>query len=311
VTIHWGDGTSSSGVLDEALGTIAGTHAYAAPGDYVVTFELSDAGGNVVTSEAQVSVTRLRLVDDPENPGQQILFVGGAPGRDHIEFHAGNRGETIEVRLNHRTIGTFDADSLSRLVAFGGDGSDHIHVDRRIEIPAELHGGNGRDHIRGGDGPTTVYGGPGHDRIRTGSGNDYIDAGSGHDTVRSGRGQDILLGRDGRDHLIGNHGLDLILGGADFDWLPGRWSEDLVIHSSIDIDNDRAALELLLAAVTSGELWEQCRRLNQRTGEVLKTNLDLVDSGVTSRVSSHRLTHRNCVLRDILFAANLESVLDD
>jgi hypothetical protein len=63
-TIHWGDGSSSTGVVAQEAGatfTVTGTHTYAeesaAATPYAVTFDVKDIGGASLTGAAGVSVT--------------------------------------------------------------------------------------------------------------------------------------------------------------------------------------------------------------------------------------------------------------
>jgi len=46
-TIDWGDGNTTAGVVDGVLGTVSGSHAYAGPGTYTITVEVTDDDGGV------------------------------------------------------------------------------------------------------------------------------------------------------------------------------------------------------------------------------------------------------------------------
>lgn len=52
--INWGDGTSSSGVVDEISGSISGVHGWTNPGAFLVTVTVSDAAG--ISDEASLEV---------------------------------------------------------------------------------------------------------------------------------------------------------------------------------------------------------------------------------------------------------------
>eukprot|EP00913_Durusdinium_trenchii_P010877 g10206.t1 len=154
------------------------------------------------------------LVDDPEHPGQSILIVGGTSGNDQIDFKWRRRGEEIEVRLNRERYGRYATGELSRLVAFGKNGNDHIRVSNRISIPSELYGDDGRDHLRAGAGAAMLFGGEGNDRLHAGREGDILVGGSGNDFLTGGSGRDLIIGGDGRDLLFGGFGEDLIITGS-------------------------------------------------------------------------------------------------
>ena len=53
---NWGDGTTSAGVVDEAIGEVTGSHAYSLPGVYTLQLVLADGGGESATAAYQYVV---------------------------------------------------------------------------------------------------------------------------------------------------------------------------------------------------------------------------------------------------------------
>jgi Ca2+-binding RTX toxin-like protein len=95
---------------------------------------------------------------------------------------------------------------VKKLVAFGGEGDDHIYVEEGVTSDVEFHGGNGNDvFIYDGSGSAALYGDAGDDYLATGDnstfatlfGGDGIDyivhngIGAGHDRWWRGRRQDL------------------------------------------------------------------------------------------------------------------------
>jgi Ca2+-binding RTX toxin-like protein len=60
-------------------------------------------------------------------------------------------------------------------------------------LPAELHGGAGNDHIKGGNGPDILLGGDGDDMIVGGAGRDLLIGGMGKDRIVGNAEDDILI----------------------------------------------------------------------------------------------------------------------
>lgn len=90
-------------------------------------------------------------------------------------------------------------------------------------IHSGAYGGEGRDHVIGGDGWfTTADGGAGNDHVTSGHGkNNTAFGGEGMDIVESsGRGKNVALnGGKGNDVLISRTGNEKLDGGEGFDTL--------------------------------------------------------------------------------------------
>ena len=55
-TWTWGDGATSEGTVDEATGTVTGSHVYTAPGTYTITLTVTDSAGSSGTDTATITV---------------------------------------------------------------------------------------------------------------------------------------------------------------------------------------------------------------------------------------------------------------
>ncbi len=55
-TWTWGDGATSEGTVDEATGTVTGSHAYTTPGTYTITLTVTDSAGSSGTGTATITV---------------------------------------------------------------------------------------------------------------------------------------------------------------------------------------------------------------------------------------------------------------
>jgi hypothetical protein len=128
-------------------------------------------------------------MDDPAHPGMKILVVQGTAKRDEIRFRS-NHGK-IEVRLGCHKLGCFS--SVSQIIAYGGDGNDHIDAEG-VCVPVVLFGGAGNDFLHGGKFNDILIGGDGNDRLWGGDGNDVMVGGSGKDEMHSHLGNDLLVG---------------------------------------------------------------------------------------------------------------------
>ncbi|MFO0868700.1 MAG: PKD domain-containing protein [Pirellulales bacterium] len=129
-------------------------------------------------------------------------------------------------------------------VVVDGSGDNRIRTDGGDD---KIITGNGRDRIWAGDGADIVDSGGGNDDIEAGAGQDVVFAGAGSDRVRGGAGNDILVGGTGDDELAGETGRDLLIAGTGRDTLWGNADDDLLIAGSTAFDEDRVALQAILA----------------------------------------------------------------
>ena len=89
------------------------------------------------------------------------------------------------------------ASGLTRLVVFGQGGDDELYGD--LGLPAEIHGGAGKDSISGTSLNDLLIGGPGNDKLIAGAGADLLMGQAGNDGMNGGVGRDRCIGGPGRD----------------------------------------------------------------------------------------------------------------
>ncbi len=104
-TIDWGDGTVEPGIVDQAAGSVAGSHTYADDGVYIVRVTVSDDDGDSGFEEfvVTVSVSELvalsgRVFDDRDNDG---LFEpeGGDAGLEGVTVHLFDQSASAETPI--------------------------------------------------------------------------------------------------------------------------------------------------------------------------------------------------------------------
>ncbi len=160
--------------------------------------------------------------------------VGEAEGRDDY-------GPVRKVR--HLPLPAGVEPSAKLLV--GGDGDDHIvggdggatiFGDRLRAEPCEEHDGDGdgRDLILGGAGKETISAGGGADRVEAGGGQDRVCGERGDDVLFGGAGDDSVSGGSGDDIAFGDDGADEVTGGPGDDTLYGGAQDDTVVGEAGD-----------------------------------------------------------------------------
>jgi hypothetical protein len=191
---NWGDGTSSTGVVEESggSGTASGGHTFTESGTYTILLTVTDKDGGAGTATASVSVGVAQVEGT-------TLFVGGSEGRDKIDLHKGKDPGTILVSINEmdneiKYKNTF-GQGIDRIVVFGQGGDDWI----------KLHDDLGAYF-------TEIYGGWGNDRLEAGRGNAYLYGDLGDDMLFGGNGRNILIGGDGKDQLNAGQDEDILIG---------------------------------------------------------------------------------------------------
>ena len=207
--VDWGDGGAPEIVTvnqGAGGGTVTGSHAYAAGGIYSITLVLTDDDTGAATATTTAVVSGVGLSNG-------TLFVIGGVGDDNVSFHrtAGDGRLHVNASFIADHSRDFDEAAVERIIAYLGEGDDHLSLSNHATMPAVVHGGRGDDDLISGGGPTA------------------------------------LLGDEGDDDLIGHVGRNLLIGGAGNDRLLGGTSGDVFVGGSTGLDQDDAAL--LAAAV--------------------------------------------------------------
>jgi uncharacterized delta-60 repeat protein len=130
---------------------------------------------------------------DTCDPTKTQLVIGGTRGDDKIKIVPAGKGE-VEVRLNGKSLGTFDP--TGRIIVLGHTGNDDIQLAGSIANSAWL------------------YGDAGDDRLSGGAGDDVILGGDGDDLVHGAGGRDLLIGGLGGDRILGNGEDDILIAGT-------------------------------------------------------------------------------------------------
>ncbi|MFG1879797.1 hypothetical protein ACGFIV_33690 [Sphaerisporangium sp. NPDC049003] len=175
--------------------------------------------------------------------GKDEIF--GGPGDDWVIAEPSDVGEA-EGRddygparvVRHLPLPAGVQPSAKLLV--GGDGDDHlvggdggatIFGDRRREEPCEeaVADGDGRDLVIGGSGKDIVSAGGGDDRVEAGGGQDRVCGERGDDTLYGGADDDFVSGGSGDDTAYGDDGADEVTGGTGDDTLYGGAGDDSVV----------------------------------------------------------------------------------
>ncbi|MCC7081093.1 MAG: right-handed parallel beta-helix repeat-containing protein [Burkholderiales bacterium] len=154
-------------------------------------------------------------------------------------------------------------DSVTRIIADGGEMDDSIQIAANVPMVTELKGGAGDDvliagggaaFIQGGAGKDSIYGGvaddelygdmqdgggaeaadvirggDGNDRMFGGGGDDYLYGEKDDDEIHGDAGEDRLFGQSGRDRLFGDADGDGLFGGLHADKLEGGSGTDYLI----------------------------------------------------------------------------------
>jgi len=129
-----------------------------------------------------------------------------------------------------------------------------VHVDLGAGTATATGGVVNVGHVIGGSGNDCLIGDDGSNVLVGGAGDDYLSGRGGADALFGGSGNDILLGGAGVDLLFGEGGRDLLIGGAGLDLLDGGSGDDLLIGGTTAFDDNRAALDAIMAIWTRADL---------------------------------------------------------
>jgi Ca2+-binding RTX toxin-like protein len=200
-TVDWGDGTTPASLAvaepnGATPGSVSGTHAYAAPGTYLITFSVRDDDGGVSQSKVTVRVDTVVVKPvearpDPSYPGKTALYVLGTDGNDTVQVIPSSQAGFVEIVLNGVNYGAFAP--TSRIVIYAGAGNDNLQAAGVVNVATWMYGEDGDDTLNLGNGGGLAFGGNGNDQINGGSGRDILVGGNGADRITSNPGDDILI----------------------------------------------------------------------------------------------------------------------
>jgi parallel beta-helix repeat protein len=219
-------------------------------GSYTVSLTATDADGSSNTDIATFDINTYNI-DIDALTGQVALFVGGSIGDDHIKIKEVKDDETLvqleikEKQFHVKIKDQVGPPTVERFIVYGGDGNDKIQISGKLKdrITAELYGGAGNDKLKGGN------------------------------------GDDILVGGDGKDSLDGKAGRDILIGGLGSDKVMGSHDDDILVGGFTTYDNDRVALNSIMAQWTSANDF-LTRISNIQTGTQVAGGFQLNDTTV-------------------------------
>lgn len=303
--VDWGDGTVEQLAPDAfeieqgregalTLGKLTASHQYEFGGVYKIKIQLLDDDGGVTEETTTTQVVGVGLVNN-------VLYVIGSEGRDHVNLYENARKDELRVdlKLNQDRKGnspkiklkrTYDLSEVKRVVAHLCGGEDHYNGshygwhdvysgsttrgrqivrggsgdDKIVTGPAadRIVGNSGEDVIWAGWGDDHVSGGSGDDWIDGGLGDDLIQAGSGDDRVWGGAGSDIIVGGKGEDRIFGGLGRDVLIGGTGADHIYGQFGDDILISGRTQFDGNQRALRAIR------DEWTQDRSFSDRVANL-------------------------------------------
>jgi Ca2+-binding RTX toxin-like protein len=231
LTINGGSGADAL-IVDESLATtnIAGTLtttgltitglSQGAAFSGIEAIQINTGSGNDTIKNAVPSTSGISVSLNLDGGIDGVVFQG-TDGNDNIRISrvVEADGPHVIARINDQV---YDAvyTGGETVIVFAGAGDDTVVMDDSagFKWSAEFFGEAGNDHLIG--------------NVQ----NDILVGGSGNDTLEGGGGNDLLIGGLGKDMLNGGAGADLLVGGAT------------------TYDNNRAALEAILAEWTRTDL---------------------------------------------------------
>ena len=278
-TIDWGDGTTSTGVVDQIGGSILANHVYANGGIFDVTLTLvdDDTGAAIDTTGTVIAGVGL-------NDG--VLQIVGTNDNDFAKvyksWYSGNLKVLSRIGGGSLQWDSFAASSVDEIEMLLGGGHDLAFISRRVHIDATLDGGDG---------------------------DDLLFSGSGNDVLLGGAGFDVLMGRGGRDLIIGGTGSDFIVGNS---------GEDILVAGTTAFDANAAARDAIMAEWTSSRDYTTRVENITNSGsgidfdDRLNGDVFLIASGVDATVFDDEATDLLIGGRGLdLYFANLDGGVED
>lgn len=132
-----------------------------------------------------------------------VLNVGDRSGR-RIHGNLDDRAEEFTITGGAGVEVSFMGESNSfstpaKILAEPNLRGDVIEIAADLTVPAEMHGGDGRDELIGGAGPDLIHGDDGPDYLRGRGNSNQLFGGADNDELVGGPGSDTLNGGPGDD----------------------------------------------------------------------------------------------------------------
>jgi Ca2+-binding RTX toxin-like protein len=192
------------------------------PGSYALLVTSNSTGTTATSAFAVTGTGSVVLPPGVTAVGSALYIVGGKTTNDEVEVSAigdsegGRTGVRVEGSLNGKAVSRTFTQAFTAIYIIGGDGNDHIELDRELTIATTITAGNGNDTIRLGDGNSKVTLGNGKDTVRGGDGNDTVVAGNGDDHVHLGDGNNVVTLGNGNDGVrLGDGNNSVTLGNGN------------------------------------------------------------------------------------------------
>ncbi|MEH6608559.1 MAG: matrixin family metalloprotease [Halioglobus sp.] len=161
------------------------------------------------------------LAQDDNGDGVLEINAGAAAAARNLLFEEKDEDVTIAkvgdiitvtmfgVTQEYGDVNKGQIEIGSVLIRDMSGGEDTVVIDSSVDIPVEVHFGDGRDTLRSqGTAVVIAFGDAGNDRLEGGTAGDTLDGGKDNDIIDGGLGVDTLTGgiEDGSDTFIWNIG---------------------------------------------------------------------------------------------------------
>jgi Ca2+-binding RTX toxin-like protein len=134
---------------------------------------------------------------------------------------------------------------IDKIVFHGASGHDHFY--NNTDIPSELHGESGVDHLYGGSAEDELHGGSSTDFLYGKDGDDLLIGSWGHDKIDGGAGEDSTEAYVFGNATVGNSSLSRIF---------YSWSETDTLKSieHVKLQGSRSNNSLIASQFTAGDV---------------------------------------------------------
>jgi Ca2+-binding RTX toxin-like protein len=220
---------------------------------------LNGSGGHVTVNVGNAAGS----LDDIRSP---LIITGKGTADINVHDEGAKRAEVYTLgagTLSRSGAGLISTSLPGALVVDGGKGGNRFDVESlSAGHPTTINAGPGGDLVRMRGGPISAaltlngtgntrlgyaaYTRPVYANLGTGVATDVATF-RGIDSVTGGQGNNILVGDGGDDELIGGPGRNLLIGGGGHDHLVAGSDEDILIGGRTVYDDNRAALEAIMA----------------------------------------------------------------